>query len=125
MVVDALLTEARTILSPLRIDRRPGGDDTLGTNLADTVVTKARHTLITSGPYRWGRHPFYVVFALAVAANSLVTANWFLALTCVISVALIVIRRRQEEEELIEWFGDEYRGYLARTGRFFPRLKDW
>lgn len=95
---------------------------TLGTNLTDTVVTRARHTLVTSGPYRWVRHPFYVTFALAVAANSVVTANWFLALTGGVTIALIVIRTRTEEEKLIERFGHAYRNYMEQTGRFIPRL---
>jgi len=94
---------------------------TLGTNLTDTVVTRARHTLVTSGPYRWVRHPFYVAFALAVAANSLVTANWFLGLTGAVTIGLLVIRTRTEEQKLIERFGEEYRSYMKRTGRFFPR----
>ena len=95
----------------------------LGTNITDTVVTRARHTLVTDGPYRWVRHPFYVAFALAMAADSLVTANWFLALTGALAVALIAIRTRTEEEKLIERFGDQYRHYMERTGRFIPRLK--
>ena len=53
----------------------------LGTNLTDTVVTRVNHTLVTSGPYRWVRHPFYVAFALAVTANAVVAANWFLGPT--------------------------------------------
>ena len=32
----------------------------LGKNLTDTVVTRAEATLVTHGPYRWVRHPFYV-----------------------------------------------------------------
>ncbi len=95
----------------------------LGTNITDTVVTRANHTLVTSGPYRWVRHPFYVAFALAVTANAVVTANWFLALTGVVSVVLIAIRTRTEEEKLVERFGDAYRNYMQRTGRFIPRLK--
>lgn len=95
----------------------------LGTNITDTVVTRARHELVTDGPYRWVRHPFYVAFALAMAADSLVTANWFLALTGAIAVALIAIRTRTEEQKLVERFGDEYRRYMERTGRFIPRLK--
>ena len=94
----------------------------LGTNLTDTVVTRTRHTLVTNGPYRWVRHPFYVATALAVAANSVVTANWFLALTGSATIVLIVIRTRTEEAKLIERFGDEYRSYMERTGRFIPRL---
>ncbi len=93
----------------------------LGTNITDTVVTRDRHTLVTDGPYRWVRHPFYVAFALAMAADSVVTANWFLALTGAVAVALIGIRTRTEEQKLIERFGDEYRHYMERTGRFMPR----
>ncbi len=96
---------------------------TLGTNLTDTVVTRAKHTLITNGPYRWVRHPFYVAFALAVAANAVVAANWFLALTGVVTVILIVARTRIEEKKLLERFGDAYSNYMQRTGRFIPRLK--
>ncbi len=95
----------------------------LGTNLTDTVVTRARHTLVTTGPYRWVRHPFYVAFMLAVTADSIVTANWFLALTRFVTSVLIVIRTRTEEQKLVERFGVEYRDYMERTGRFFPRLK--
>ena len=94
---------------------------TLGKNLTDTVVTRERHTLVTSGPYRWVRHPFYVAFLMAVIANSLVTANWFIAITGGIAFCLIVKRTRTEEAKLIERFGEEYRQYSERTGRFFPR----
>jgi protein-S-isoprenylcysteine O-methyltransferase Ste14 len=95
---------------------------TLGKNLTDTVVTRAEHTLVTRGPYRWVRHPFYLATALAVVANSLVTANWFLALTGGIALGLLVLRTRIEEEKLIERFGEDYKEYMKRTGRFLPRL---
>ncbi len=95
---------------------------TLGKNLTDTVVTRAEHTLVTRGPYRWVRHPFYLATALAVVANSLVTANWFLALTGGILFGLLVLRTRTEEEKLIERFGEDYKKYMERTGRFLPRL---
>src|SRR5262245_37428401 len=32
----------------------------LGKNITDTVVTRTEHSLVTTGPYRWVRHPFYV-----------------------------------------------------------------
>ena len=95
---------------------------TLGKNLTDTVVTRTAHTLVTRGPYRWVRHPFYLATALAVVANSLVTANWFLALTGGIALGLLVLRTRIEEEKLIERFGEDYKEYMNRTGRFLPRL---
>ncbi len=95
----------------------------LGRNITDTVVTRREHTLVTSGPYRYVRHPFYVTAALAFAANALTTANWFIALTGFAALVLMVIRTATEETKLVERFGDDYRRYMARTGRFFPRLR--
>jgi protein-S-isoprenylcysteine O-methyltransferase Ste14 len=94
----------------------------LGKNLTDTVVTRREHTLVTHGPYRWVRHPFYDVVLLAVVCMSLLTANWLLALLGLTAFTLIVVRTRIEEEKLVERFGDEYRAYMARTGRFLPRM---
>jgi protein-S-isoprenylcysteine O-methyltransferase Ste14 len=93
----------------------------LGRNLTDTVVTRREHTLVTHGPYRWVRHPFYDVGFLGLLAVTLLTANWFLALTGAVCIALLVYRTRTEEAKLIERFGDEYRAYRERTGAFFPR----
>jgi protein-S-isoprenylcysteine O-methyltransferase Ste14 len=93
----------------------------LGTNPTDTVVTRREHTLVTHGPYRWVRHPFYGVGFLGLLAVSLMTANGFLALTGAVVIALLVYRTRTEEARLIERFGDEYRAYRERTGAFFPR----
>ena len=95
----------------------------LGRNITDTVVTRRDHELITGGPYRYVRHPFYVTTALAFVANALTTANWFIALTGFATLALLVIRTATEEAKLVERFGDDYRRYTARTGRFFPRLR--
>ena len=94
---------------------------TLGPNLTDTVVTRKEHTLVTSGPYRWVRHPFYDSLALFVAAVFLITANWFLFATGVLVLALILLRTRKEEQNLAARFGDEYRAYRERTGRFLPK----
>jgi len=35
---------------------------------------------------------------------------------------MLAIRTPIEEARLIEKFGDEYRAYMRRTGRFIPRL---
>lgn len=94
----------------------------LGKNLTDTVVTRREHTLVTHGPYRWVRHPFYDVALLGIVSMSLLTANWLLALSGVSAFAMMVVRTRIEEEKLIERFGDDYRTYMQRTGRFAPRV---
>ena len=93
----------------------------LGTNLTDTVVTRATHTLVTHGPYRWVRHPFYDAMTLLILASSLMVANWFLLVTGSLVVLLIVMRTRTEEAHLLARFGDAYRIYTTKTGRFVPR----
>jgi protein-S-isoprenylcysteine O-methyltransferase Ste14 len=94
----------------------------LGKNLTDTVVTRREHALVTHGPYKWVRHPFYDVGFLWGLSLSLLIANWLIALLGLSACAMLVARTRIEEEKLIERFGDEYRAYMARTGRFLPRL---
>lgn len=94
----------------------------LGSNLTDTVVTRRDHTLVTTGPYHFVRHPFYVDFALAIVGLSLAAANWFLFVASCIPFALIVVRTPIEEAKLVERFGDDYRDYMQRTPRFVPRL---
>ena len=94
----------------------------LGKNLTDTVVTRREHTLVTRGPYRWVRHPFYGAVALLLTANALATGNWFLLVGGALVLALIVLRTAREEDRLVARFGDSYRDYMKRTGRFLPKL---
>ena len=92
-----------------------------GKNLTDTVVTRREHTLVTTGPYRYVRHPFYIAVALSMLGNALAAANWFLLIGGAVVFTLLAIRTRIEEEQLAARFGDAYRAYLGRTGRFLPR----
>lgn len=94
----------------------------LGRNITDTVVTRKEHFLVTTGPYRWVRHPFYLSVALAMLANSLVIVNWYVFATGAVVFVLLVLRTSKEEKNLIERFGDDHRQYMATTGRFWPRL---
>jgi protein-S-isoprenylcysteine O-methyltransferase Ste14 len=94
----------------------------LGSNLTDTVVTRREHTLVTRGPYRWVRHPFYDCLGLIILASSLIAANGFLFLAGTLFLVLIVVRTRTEEERLLARFGDDYRAYMKQTGRFGPRI---
>jgi protein-S-isoprenylcysteine O-methyltransferase Ste14 len=95
----------------------------IGTNITDTVVTRKHHVLITHGPYRWVRHPFYGSVALFVLGIALMAANWFMLLGGAAVLSLLVLRTRKEEENLVARFGDAYRVYMNSTGRFFPRSR--
>lgn len=94
----------------------------LGKNLTDTVITRANATLVTHGPYRWVRHPFYVTAALIMGSVTLITANWLIGASSLLVLGLLAIRTPKEEQMLVDRFGQQYRDYMARTGRFFPRI---
>ena len=94
----------------------------LGPNLTDTVVTRRSHTLVTRGPYRFVRHPFYDSAAVLAVATSMMMANWFVLLTGALVFLLLAARSRTEEDQLFARFGEPYRAYRTRTGRFLPRL---
>jgi protein-S-isoprenylcysteine O-methyltransferase Ste14 len=95
----------------------------LGTNLTDTVVTRKAHTLVTRGPYRWVRHPFYDAMALFILAMGLLAANWFMLISGAVVFILLGIRSATEEANLLERFGELYQTYRDNTGRFLPKLR--
>lgn len=95
----------------------------LGPNLTDTVVTRHAHTLVTRGPYRWVRHPFYDCMALFTLSIALTASNWFLIATGILVFLLLATRSWTEEDHLLARFGEPYRAYQLRTGRFLPRFR--
>ena len=95
----------------------------LGTNLTDTVGTRTTHTLVTHGPYRVVRHPFYLTAGMMIAAMTLLTATWPLAAVGAVTLGLLAVRTPIEEAKLVERFGDAYRDYIATTPRFLPQLR--
>ena len=94
----------------------------IGSSITPTSVTREKHTLVTHGPYRWVRHPLYTIGSSLFIAFGMMADNWFVALLGVLAFIAMAVRTPKEEANLIEKFGDEYREYMKRTGRFLPKL---
>jgi protein-S-isoprenylcysteine O-methyltransferase Ste14 len=94
----------------------------LGQGISPTVATRKQHKLVTSGPYHWVRHPLYTVATTNFLAIGIMADSWFIAIMAVILFILLALRTPNEEAHLIEKFGDEYREYIKRTGRFLPKI---
>jgi protein-S-isoprenylcysteine O-methyltransferase Ste14 len=94
----------------------------LGKNVTTTVITKKNHQLVTGGPYRYIRHPLYTAGLAFFVAMSVAAGSWFLLLAILTTFALLLVRTPKEEAKLLERFGDDYREYMKRTGRYIPRL---
>ncbi|MFL7814020.1 MAG: methyltransferase family protein [Anaerolineales bacterium] len=76
--------------------------------------------LITSGAYRYIRHPLYaslILLALGAYFKDPSALGAFLASTAGLGAFLTA---RTEERFNLERFGDPYREYMGRTKRFIP-----
>lgn len=80
------------------------------------------HRLCTRGPYRYVRNPIYVACDLLALGTFLWIPTWFTLAAVALMHLGSDLRARTEEKLLEEAFGEEYRSYRRRTGRFFPRL---
>jgi protein-S-isoprenylcysteine O-methyltransferase Ste14 len=96
---------------------------TLGRFFTSTVTIQDQHRVITTGLYRWVRHPSYAGLLLAFLGVACSYGNWLsLAAVCVPITAAVLYRIHVEEAALTEAFGDEYSEYRARTRRLIPGL---
>ncbi len=95
---------------------------TLGRNLTDTVVTRRDAFFVNYGPYRWVRNPMYTGILLLGISLGLALTTWLLPVATSVMFTLLALRTRTEERHLIERFGDQYRSYMQRVGRFLPKL---
>lgn len=86
------------------------------------VDERSRPGLVTHGLYARTRNPIYLAMFLAFAGLVLLLPTWttFGALIG----ALLAVRQQVREEEayLLRTYGDEFRRYAARVGRFVPGL---
>jgi protein-S-isoprenylcysteine O-methyltransferase Ste14 len=96
---------------------------TLGASSTLTSVPAPHGPLITSGPYRWLRHPIYTAAFLMIPGVAGVTGNLFILAAGLGALAVLVVRTPREEALLLEKFGDDYRAVMRRTGRWLPRLR--
>ena len=84
-------------------------------------VEPAARELVTSGPYRWARHPIYAVYLLINGGILLGHLTFPLAAVFAGWLALLLVRVGYEESVLATAF-PQYRDYSRRVGAFGPRV---
>ena len=94
----------------------------IGSGITPVSATRKEHKLSTRGIYRWVRHPLYTIGSSFIVSFGMMADNWFIALMGMLAFIGMAIRTPKEEANLIEKFGDEYREYMKRTGRFFSKV---
>jgi protein-S-isoprenylcysteine O-methyltransferase Ste14 len=75
--------------------------------------------LITTGLYRYSRHPMYLTWFLMNVGITIACASWLFLLLSIASVLFANVRFAGFEERLcLEKYGDAYREYMDRTPRW-------
>lgn len=96
----------------------------LGRNFSPAPQIQKGQTLVTSGAYKYVRHPLYAAHILWAVAQVLLLHNWIAGFSfLVVSIPFYMFRVSHEEKMMLDNFGDEYRKYMKRTGGVIPRLK--
>jgi protein-S-isoprenylcysteine O-methyltransferase Ste14 len=94
---------------------------TLGANWSPVPSIKHEHELVTTGPYRFVRHPIYsgMWFALLGSAFA-VSLAWFAGLA--VASLIFAYRIRVEERLMLRQFPADYPAYRRRTKALIPLL---
>ncbi len=93
----------------------------LGKEWSPQLQLREEHHLVTTGPYARIRHPLYTAMLGYGTSLALVTANWVFVALAVAMIAGLFARVPREEQMMIEEFGEQYKAYMQKTGRFFPK----
>jgi len=85
------------------------------------VMDSARVGVVSSGPYRWVRHPNYVGVVAEVFSLPMIHTAWITAIAGTLGY-LLILRRRIKVEDGALLADPTYRRIMGGKPGFFPRL---
>lgn len=92
----------------------------LGRNWSQTVAIKEDHELVTSGPYRYVRHPMYSGGLIACLGSAMVCGGGAWIFLFVILGGLFLWRVGAEDKLMARQFPKEFPDYKKRTKKLIP-----
>ena len=95
----------------------------LAENWSPYLEIKIDQKLIKNGIYKYISHPMYTQLWIWVIFQGLILSNYFIEIIGILTWGnLYFMRVSNEEKMMIDEFGDEYKKYMKKTGRLFPKL---
>jgi protein-S-isoprenylcysteine O-methyltransferase Ste14 len=93
---------------------------TLGRSFTGHVQIQAGQTVVSTGPYRWLRHPAYASQWLEMIGVGLATGNTLGAAICAVVPLTGIVRRISAEERALETLLPGYADYAESKPRLVP-----
>jgi len=81
--------------------------------------------IVTTGPFRFVRHPFYTSYILVWVGNTLLFNSLILWITLGFLMAFYFLSARKEENVIMQSEqSSTYEKYIKNVGMFLPRIKN-
>ncbi len=94
----------------------------LGRQYSADVTIQKEHQLVSSGIYRWIRHPRYLGIILLTFGFALVFRSWIGLLAAIPVIWILLFRIRDEEQVLQTEFGSAWENYCQQSWRLVPLI---
>ncbi len=105
------IQQLRMIGRPAEVRKDPG-----------LIGVEKTTALVTTGVYRYIRHPIYAAGLYGVWGIFFKRPSWVGALLTLLTTLFLTVTARIEETENIRFFGNDYEEYMKRTRMFIPFL---
>lgn len=121
LIASILLATAGLVLSIWAIVyMRHKGDGNPMDAFGHEMAPRTQH-LMTDGPYRLSRNPMLTGIFLYLIGIIVWLWTWQPVVFFIVFVVIMLLQVRSEEKRLLRDFGEEYKAYCKKTGRFFPK----
>jgi protein-S-isoprenylcysteine O-methyltransferase Ste14 len=92
----------------------------LGASWRIGIEEGARPGLVTTGLYRFCRNPIYLAFAIVMLGYTMLLPTLLSLIMLIATYGGFRQQTLREEEYLMRTYGEAYRDYTSRVGRFWP-----
>jgi protein-S-isoprenylcysteine O-methyltransferase Ste14 len=114
-----LLTSLFLVLEGLHLLRRYGKPNNKRDD-ESLIEFEKTSTLVTTGLYRYIRHPLYSSLLFLAWGTFFKVPSWLGGLLAVASTIFLLLTARVEEGENIRFFGTAYQDYMKQSKMFIP-----
>ncbi len=92
----------------------------------DFAFSSSIDELLTDGPYKFARHPFYLCYILIWLTSTLLFNSLVLWITLFALVLFYIFAAKSEENAISKSrYSQKYQNYSKNVGMFLPRMKKW